>query len=79
MSFIAELDYGLVTILCKGPEQCELSGVVKGIQLELREDSIEWSQDCCDQWGGQLDDNLYWICFFLEIKISCKAYFSRCF
>ena len=51
MSFLAELDYGLVTILCKGPEQCELSGVVKGIQLELREDSIEWSQDCCDQWG----------------------------
>ena len=37
-----ELDYELGTILCKGPEQCELSGVVKGIglPLELREDSF---------------------------------------
>ena len=35
-----ELDYELGTILCKGPEQCELSGVVKGIPLELMEDSF---------------------------------------
>ena len=58
LSFIAELDYGLVTILCKGSEQCELSGVVKGISLGLRVDSFVWSQDCCDLRCGRLDDTL---------------------
>ena len=35
-----ELDYGLVTILCRGSEQCAFLGVVKGLPLKLREDSI---------------------------------------
>ena len=57
-----ELDYGLVTTLCRGSEQCELSGVVKGIPLMLREDSIVWSQDYCDLRCGWLDETrFYWI------------------
>ena len=54
-----ELDFGLVTILCKGSEQCELSGVVQGIPMELREVSFVWSQDCCDLRCGRLDDTLF--------------------
>ena len=54
-----ELDYGLVTTLCRGSERCELSGVVEGIQLKLREDSIVESQDDCDLRFGWLDETLF--------------------
>ena len=36
-----------------------LQGVVKGIPLELREDSFVWPQDCCDLRCGRLDDTLF--------------------
>ena len=40
LNLVAELDYGSKIVLCRGSERFELSGVAKGIPLELREDFV---------------------------------------
>ena len=74
-----ELDYGLVNTLCRGSEQCELSGVVKGIPLKLRE-TLLYSHKTFVTKG--VDDWMRLCLLDMTLpgkKTSCKAYFSFAF